>query len=359
MSDMVTWERLAAYWAGECGPTDAGEIERWIAAHPERAELVARLKLLWDAHGVGGPTVDAAAVDSAWHAFQRVAAAESRAPRPAHRPEIAPRRVGRIGTESGKTWRSSAIAAALLVALGLGLAIRAGTRGASLTSRGHEYATVAGQRLSITLADGTRATLAPMSRLRIAADYGREAGTARDVELDGEAYFAVAHDAAHPFAVHAGGAVARDVGTTFDMRAYPEDVGARIAVAEGAVAVSRAAVRAAPLGTLITAGAIATVSKDGVAVEHGADVASLTGWTRGELVFQDAPLRDVILELARWYGADIRLGDPAIGERHVRGTIRDESVTAALDLVVQAVGARYERRGGRVTIYGATERRGR
>ena len=63
-------------------------------------------------------------------------------------------------------------------------------------------------------------------------------GGTREVELEGEAYFAVVHDAARPFAVRAHGAVATDVGTAFDVRAYPEDAGARIAVTEGAVAVT-------------------------------------------------------------------------------------------------------------------------
>jgi len=64
-----------------------------------------------------------------------------------------------------------------------------------------EYTTAAGQRLSVTLDDGTQLTLAPASRVRLAAGYGEGRATggsktrpygARELELEGEAYFAVA-----------------------------------------------------------------------------------------------------------------------------------------------------------------------
>ncbi len=250
----------------------------------------------------------------------------------------------------------AALAVAVVVALSAGPVVRHGAR---RTSPGRAYSTTAGQRLSVTLVDGTQFTLAPRSTVRVAADYGRGI-VGREVELEGEAYFAVVHDAAHPFAVRTHGALARDVGTAFDVRAYPEDAGARIAVAEGVVAVGadggcqHAAVSRRCVVEART-GDVATVADTALTIEHGVDVASLTAWTRGELVFHDTPLRDVIPELERWYGIAIRLADPRLAEREVQGTLRDESVTGALDLIVRAVDARYEQTGQLVTIYMATE----
>ena len=89
--------------------------------------------------------------------------------------------------------------------------------------------------VAVTLRDGTRLVLWPASRLRIPSDFGLRT---RSVELQGEAYFAVVHDASHPFVVTAHGVVTRDVGTAFDIRAYADDPGVRVAVAEGEVAVN-------------------------------------------------------------------------------------------------------------------------
>src|SRR5206468_9531820 len=61
-------------------------------------------------------------------------------------------------------------------------------------------------------------------------------GQVRDVYLDGEAFFEVAHDARRPFAVHTARAVARDLGTRFNVRAYRDAADVVVAVAEGAVA---------------------------------------------------------------------------------------------------------------------------
>ena len=49
------------------------------------------------------------------------------------------------------------------------------------------------------------------------------------------------HDERRPFVVPAGDLVAKDRGTEFTVRAYPEDVGARVVVREGKVAIRAAA----------------------------------------------------------------------------------------------------------------------
>ena len=245
-------------------------------------------------------------------------------------------------------WRREAIlvaAACLVVAAGAVL-----LRQTSAVSRGEprEYVTAAAQREKITLADGTELTLAPASRLRFPADYGRGS---RDVYLEGEAFFAVRHDAAHPFAVHAGGAVARDVGTRFDVRAYADDRAVRVAVAEGEVAVGAGAGRHRPVpGRTARAGDAVVVSDTAVAMLHGADIAELTAWTDGRLVFRATPLREVVRDLGRWYDLDVRVDGAALGERTFSGSYTTESAEQVLSLVTAAVGARYERHGRTVTI---------
>ncbi len=207
-----------------------------------------------------------------------------------------------------------------------------------------EYATSPGQRLSITLVDRTQLTLAPASRVRLAADYGRPAG-AREVELEGEAYFAVVHDAAHPFVVQAHGAVARDVGTAFDVRAYPEDAGAQIAVVEGEVVVGSR-------GELpVRAGDVATVGNGEVAVAHGVDVATLAGWAQGRLAFANAPLRDVLPVLDRWYGVTVRASDPALLAQPVTITLTSELPGEAVAAIGAVMGLRWDAADHTYTLY--------
>ncbi len=291
----------------------------------------------------------------------------------------------------------------VVIALGIGVAISSVWRRAAVASPGRTYATAAGQRLSVTLVDGTQLTLAPASRVRVAADYG-QGPAARELELDGEAYVAVVHDTAHPFAVRTHGAVAWDVGTAFDVRAYPEDAGAKIAVAEGAVAVtvaggcpmgvrarispvalphllatrenasarsewgyapasaSTAAGKGGPCSADARAGDVATVENEGVSVKHGADIAAHTAWRQGGLAFEDTPLREVVRDIHRAFGVKITVLDSALLGRPVTATFSDQPLDLVLDEVTRVVGARYEQTATGIVvrsgIAGARSRQG-
>ncbi len=378
MDDPIDWSLLQRHCAGDCTPAEQVALEQWAAAGPARQELVRSAEAIWARWGALRPPD--ADLESAWARMDaRVSASPSgrqasvaalRLPRPPR--HAADHRLwpGGIGGDVGHaslTRRSrllaahGAIAAMVVIVLGVGLTVGALWHRAPVASPGREYATAAGQRLSVTLVDGTQLTLAPASRLRVAADYGRRT-TGREVELEGEAYFTVAHDATHPFAVRAHGAVARDVGTAFDVRAYPEDTGARIVVAEGAVAVTVAGGcsvglrtgngmrRGAPCRADARAGDVATVSETGIAIRHRADIAGLTAWTQGRLVFEDAPLSEVVRELARAFDLEITVADSSLAVTPVSGSFDQGSIDQALDDIATAVGARYDRVGRSVLI---------
>ena len=208
-----------------------------------------------------------------------------------------------------------------------------------------EFATTTGSRGTVTLRDGTRVVLGPDTHLRVPADFGRGP---RTVELDGEAFFAVMHDTRHPFAVHARGTTVRDVGTEFDVRGYGDDRGVRIVVAQGAVTVQ-------PLAThqdaqSLWAGDEADVTARGVAITHYADVAALTGWVQGHLVFEDTPLRDVVRDLDRTFNLTITIADSTLAGHQVSGSFDNESADQVLDAVTAVIGAQYDRAGRSIVI---------
>ena len=57
----------------------------------------------------------------------------------------------------------------------------------------------------------------------------------RELQLDGQAYFTVVHDARRSFVMHAAGSRVTDIGTAFVVRAYGEDAEVKVVVAEGSV----------------------------------------------------------------------------------------------------------------------------
>ncbi len=362
---------LIRYVTGRATAVEADAVEAWLAADPARGRELEALRRVWDASGHSFSEDEPYIIDQEWARLADMVRGSQSIPTASRRglrgfpvtdrgmvalPNPWPRG---LGGGRVRSWAAPSILVLVVVGVGVAIGVR---RGAGPGSRAHEYATVAGQRLSITLMDGTQLTLAPASRVRVGAGYDRSAG-AREVELTGEAYFAVAHDGAHPFTVRAQGAVARDVGTAFDVRAYPEDTGARIAVIEGVAAVSTETGQRSCLlprlsrlpsgegcGSQVRAGDIATVANEAITVMHGGDVASLTGWRAGRLAFRDTPLREVAVELARWYGLDVRVPDAGLADRPVTGTFTTEPVDEVLSFVAHPVGAIVRRAGQTVTF---------
>ncbi len=249
---------------------------------------------------------------------------------------------------------SRAVAALVLAAVATASYVAVHGRRTRRATPGQEYRTMAGERAHVTLADGTQLTLAPDSRVQVAADYPRH----RALSLDGEAYIEAVHDPARPLTVRTGTAVVVDIGTRFDVRAYASDTTVRVVVADGAVGLSSGlAVRSTKAGTIVTAGDMATLSAMGaVRVVSRVPVAYYLGWTEGRLVFTDARLVDVLPELSRWYGLDLHVDDAALGRGRLTTTIHGGSVDEMLDAIALVAHAQYVRNGRRVTFFPANTR---
>jgi transmembrane sensor len=165
----------------------------------------------------------------------------------------------------------------------------------------------------------------------------------RDVYLEGEAYFEVRHDAARPFVVHTARGATEDLGTSFDVRAYPTDGALRVVVRDGRVAVG---------GThTLGAGDLAVIDSAGRAtIVRGVAVDDYTGWTDGRIVFRDVPLRQALAELARWYDLDVTLTDASAGERRVSGRFADAPASRVLDTICASAGVRWVQVGRAVAV---------
>ena len=342
---------LERFLAGESTADEIAAVEGWVTERPKH-------RLLLQAFARVLVTQERDRDRNAAWARVEAQTAEAEPVESAAQPEVA--HPYRIAMRSRPVAWWSAIAA--IVVVGLALTVSVGPKGihAPGASTGREYTTVPGQRLVVTLSDGTRVMLGAASRLRVPAGYGR---IARTTELDGEGYFDVIHDARHPFAVQVRGVVARDVGTAFDVRAYSDDPNVRIAVTSGQVAVGLAldqlgltrpsfTTRNPPSlqDIALSAGDMVTVDATGFVVTHLANVAAATAWMQGELIFKDTPLRDAVRDVGRTFGVEITVADSTLALKRVTGKFVGQSLDVVMDVITQVVGARYEQNGQRVVI---------
>ena len=162
-----------------------------------------------------------------------------------------------------------------------------------------DYATGVGERRVLTLEDGSRVTLGSSSA--IAHDFS---GSRRKVSLlEGSAFFEVAPDCSRPFTVEAAGGSATALGTAFAVR--ERDGTAELVVTEHRVRV--------------IGGGRSGIVDEGQRVDFGAEKLGAieaagngaTAWTRGQLVVVNRPLREVVVEIARYRHGYLAVAGPA------------------------------------------------
>jgi transmembrane sensor len=124
-----------------------------------------------------------------------------------------------------------------------------------------------------------------------------------------------------------------------------------VVVASGTVAVRSVGPDITRPTTLLGAGDLVRLEPAGrVTVRRGVDLRSSLAWTEGRLVFTDTPVADVIVRLNRWYDADVRLGDPALGALRFTASYGAVSEATVVRELATAIGARVQRRGSSTLI---------
>ena len=202
-----------------------------------------------------------------------------------------------------------------------------------------------GQRGTVTLGDDSRARIGADSKLRVPKDFGLGV---RTLEVTGTARFVVADGKSTPFTVRAANMDITAEGTEFAVRAFPDDSTISVMVEQGRV---RVKVRDADADHAVEAGQAVRVARDGSVspLDQGTRDA-MFAWTRDSLIFNDAPLREVVPQLIRWYDLKLALGDPALGDKRISVRLGLESSGAALEAVRQAAGLKLEFGNDKETI---------
>jgi transmembrane sensor len=196
------------------------------------------------------------------------------------------------------------------------------------------YQVAKGQRQVFALADGSSMELNTDSMVRVQINPWR-----RKVELlRGEAFFKVVHNSQIPFEVRAGNVAIRDIGTAFEV--YKKAGQVLVAVQEGVVEVETQGRHRLNAGQQITY----TESGDILTVEPQ-DIANLTAWRQGQLVFRGRRLDDVLAEVGRYHDKHIRLQDSKLAALRVSGTFPTDRLDSLLNAVARILPVSVERLG--------------
>ncbi|SDE40244.1 FecR family protein [Mucilaginibacter pineti] len=184
------------------------------------------------------------------------------------------------------------------------------------TPRGGQY--------HLTLADGTNVWLNAASSIKYPTAFN---GDERLVEITGEAYFEVAHNAAKPFKVSSGGQTVEVLGTHFNINAYADEPAIRTTLLEGSVKLTINKQKA-----ILKPGQQAFISggnNDLIKIK-AVDVNEVMAWKNGYFIFNDENIESIMRKISRWYDIDVTYQGDMTGKEFVGSVSRFKNASEVL-----------------------------
>jgi ferric-dicitrate binding protein FerR (iron transport regulator) len=233
-----------------------------------------------------------------------------------------------------KVWLSRIASAAACLIMGIFLYIFFLNR----TSMQHElvYHTIevpSGQRVKLTLTDGSLVWLNAQTRFTWPATFGKDA---RRVTLDGEGLFEVAPDVHRPFTVQTAEHNVTAIGTTFDVYAYGNSDAFETILIEGSVEVATCDETGSRMNTWLMEPGYRLwydeQTKQMQTIQVNTD--EYVSWTNGLYHFNDITFAEMVRRLEHYYRTQIIINDSLVMNYRCTGKFRQhESITDIMDVV--------------------------
>ena len=347
--DLLCNESFQRFCLGE-SRHDVMIWEEWIKANPDQLELLNRAKRLFElvSAGQGSRLEQMTALKDAMD--RRLRMQELITGRPvAEISSPPPARVAKLQSKFIIRY-----AAAVMVAAGVSvLAYLAYTRTAGASFQQYEYTTGANVRKTIVLPDNSVVMLNENSHLSVSKKFDARH---RDVSIEGEAFFDIKTDAAHPFMVHTNDYNIRVLGTSFNVKAYPGkavETGLitgkiEISADAGAGKENRLVLlpsekftgwhKPGPAADLKQAnGGVEKLRKDSL-TQYIAE----TSWMRRKMEINNETFEQFAHKLEEWYGIKVLITDEAVRQYRYTATFNDETIFKVLHYLQQSYPFSYK-----------------
>jgi ferric-dicitrate binding protein FerR (iron transport regulator) len=239
-----------------------------------------------------------------------------------------------------------------------------------------EYTVPYGAKSMVTLPDSSSIWMNAGSKLRYSSDFNQ---TGREVSIEGEAYFKVAKNAKKPFFVKTSAVTLKVLGTSFNIKAYPEENSVETTVESGSVQVLRNVEGHLSDRLILTAGQKATVIKSahidsmildplpsspvpapsGVLPEELAkqtivakNVATelYTSWKDARWLIEKETLETLAIKLERRYNVHISFAEESLKKISFSGTLKDETLEQVLEAIKLSAPVNYAIRQNTVRL---------
>ncbi|HMI02465.1 MAG TPA: FecR domain-containing protein [Pedobacter sp.] len=207
-----------------------------------------------------------------------------------------------------------------------------------------------GSVIKFALTDGTIVFLNAESKLTFP---GKFTSDRREVKLEGEGYFQVAHDVSKPFIVRTGTLNTQVLGTSFNINAYPQNKNISVTVMTGKVGVyqkdrtdGNSANMILPNQQLL----FDRASQD-FSFNKSVDADDFISWSEGRLSYKNGLLADVVVEIGRKYNVDIELS-PGLKNIRINADFDNLSLDQVLTILSRLIDGETEYRNGAYFLKG-------
>jgi transmembrane sensor len=207
----------------------------------------------------------------------------------------------------------------------------------------NSISTPVGGQYHLVLEDGTNVWLNAASSIKYPTIF---TGAERKVEVTGEVYFEVAHNAAKPFRVASNQQVIEVLGTHFNVNAYPDEASTKTTLLQGSVKVSTASA-----SIIIKPGQQSVLLNRYLSINQATDLGEAVAWKNGYFQFKDEKISSVMRELSRWYNIEVEYDGKLAEEEGFNGTIsRSKNISQVLKMLERTKAVHFSISGRRVTI---------
>lgn len=209
-----------------------------------------------------------------------------------------------------------------------------------------------GSKTEIELSDGTKIWLNSGSEVHYPPIFDRNK---RDIYLTGEAFFNVQKDKEVPFFVHTDDVDIKVLGTSFNVKSYPEEDLVETTLVEGLININK---KGSSRVLQLKPNEKATFIKDinnreraeQFVVTENIDTELYSSWRSGKLVFKREKFGDLTLKMERWYNVHITVENDKLFEERVTGVFENESIEQALEALKISVPFSYKISKNNITI---------
>lgn len=206
--------------------------------------------------------------------------------------------------------------------------------------------TAKGETYIIILPDQSKVWMNAASTLTYATslnDHG-----VRHVKLDGEAYFEITKDKAHPFIVESNGQQVEVLGTHFNVNSYKDEESLKTTLLEGSVRVS--SLRGTKQTQDLKPGQQSSLSVTGNVEVADVETELFTAWKDNKFIFDNSDIKSVMRIVQRWYNVDVvyvgQLPDDDFGGK----VSRFDNVSSILRILESTGGVHFKIEGRKIYV---------